>query len=208
MRYLYPSKPILISKNQDLFKNLKTKGYIPEIKFNGDRCELLLTKTNGIWEFWNRHGSKFTHYTPHPDLLKEIGSLKVEGDVQLDGELLHFKVEGIKHILVLYDIYIWDGKPLVDKTFAERRVMLDGLFDSKPDLHSFLSNNPNFSKHLLLSPQLDGDFPTLFEEITKYGYIEGMVMKDPKAKLVYGLKSCPVNPWQFKVRKPCGKYSH
>lgn len=211
----YPPKPTLISLTQPLFGELdKDVRFITELKYNGDRL-ILQRKETGLFEFWNRDGSKLK-YNPLDSLLEHLSSFKWEGYCVLDGELLHFKTKYIKHHVILFDAFIWNGESLKSKVFKERRAYVEKLFDDG----NFLSSRslpidtilaiPDFrwdtSNGVSISPQWESGFKKIFNEFTKMDEIEGLVIKRLDAKLELGRSSSPVVKYMFKVRKPGPTY--
>jgi len=189
----YPPKPRLITVTQPLFEQLERDNrVVAELKFKGDRL-VLKRMVDGSFEFWNRHGSKFD-YTPSPELLKNLRSLDWIGDCICDGELLHKKTRHIKHHIVLWDVFVWDGKSLKSKVWAERRAYLERLFGGR-----------RFG-NLWISDIWRNDWKTIFKKEIPRNEVEGLVMKRMDAKLILGYTSSPVVPYMWKVRKPEGLY--
>ena len=191
----FPPKPTLISLEQNLFEDLnKDPRFVAELKYNGDRL-ILQTEGGKDFQFWNRSGSQFTKYTPSPFLIRHLKEFKWgKGLWVCDGELLHFKTTGIKHHVILFDMFVRGGDSLKMKTFLERREALEELVDGK------------IFEDVLPAKWWSTGFREVFNEYTKRSEIEGLVMKRLDAKLILGLKSSPVVKYMFKVRKPNGSY--
>jgi len=189
----YPPKPTLITLSQDLFKQLeKDHRVMAELKFKGDRL-VLKRLEDGKFEFWNRHGSKF-RYTTSTKLLEHLSSLNWEGDCVCDGELLHHKTKKIKHSVVLWDVFIWNGQSLKAKPFIERRAFLERAFGGKR------------YEDLWISDSWKEGWKSIFDKETVREEIEGLVMKRMDAKLILGNNSSPTVSYMWKVRKPEGLY--
>lgn len=193
MRYVFPPKPLLITRTQPLFQRLDDdKDVIAELKLNGTRL-MLFRYADGRYEFWNRHKQKLT-YHPSDELLSHLNKLHWEGDCLIDGELMHFKTTHIKHTIVLFDVFIWNGKYLGTETLRERKMILDKLFvglefnDLKP--------SALFLHH----------FQRLYDEYTVRPEVEGLVMKRLSSKLQVGFSDSPVVAWMWKVRKATKNY--
>ena len=190
-KYFYPERAALIHKDQPLFETLsKDPKWIAEPKFNGSRLQLHHLHDN-TWEFWNRHGQKFS-YTPSPELLKDLNGLNLKGYWLLDGELRHNKVVGVRDKVVLYDVFVAEGHILNTQTFEERRGILEVLFHY---------NGPYTGDILDLTAQYDTNFSKEFERYGDDKEIEGLVLKNLNGKLNLGRTSSPKSTWQFKVRK-------
>lgn len=193
MRYVFPPKPLLITRTQPLFQRLDDdKDVIAELKLNGTRL-LLHRFADGHYEFWNRHHQQLK-YHPSDILVEHLNKLNWKGDCQIDGELMHFKTINVKHTIVLFDVFIWDGKFLSTETLRERKHILDGLFTG----HVFSDLKPSelFLHH----------FQRLYDEYTVRPEVEGLVMKRLSSKLQVGFSDSPVVAWMWKVRKPTKNY--
>lgn len=195
MRYIYPPKPILISIDQPLFKELEADpDVIGELKYNGTRLALPVYNAGERFEFWNRDGGRLT-YTPSEKVVDSLRQIKWVGDCWVDGELLHFKSRQTKNMIALWDIFVWDGEFLGSKTTKERRELLESIM-------------PAFEKfeNVFISPIWKSGFKEVFDEYTKIEWVEGLVMKKLSAKLIVGRTSCPDVPYMWKVRKPTKNY--
>src|SRR5271157_5375957 len=101
LTYFYPEKPIMISKDQDLFSSISNSGkYIAERKYNG--CRLLLHFINGNFQFWNRHGEKF-NFKPEVELKSKLDALNLKGYCLFDGELRNNKTKDVRQKIMLFD---------------------------------------------------------------------------------------------------------
>jgi len=188
----YPPKPTLISIDQPLFSQLNDDlNVIAELKYNGNNL-VLHRFEDGRFEFWNRYGLKF-NYEPSKEVLSDLQNMSWAGYCVVNGELRHNKVKGIRHHIVLWDMFISNGVSLKSLQFRERRAELEKLFGSKQE-----SVTPT---EFYLS-----DFKKVFDEYTKLPEIEGLVMKKLDAKLELGYTSSPTVKYMFKVRKSNGSY--
>lgn len=192
--YLFPPKPTLITITQPMFKKLEADpDYVAELKLNGTRLELHVFNSGERFEFWNRH-KKLLKYEPSKELLDHLKLIKWQGDCIVDGELMHFKTIHIKHRIVLWDVFIWNGEYQGGKSYAERRAILEKAFGSL----AFMD--------LYINPQHKTGFRSIYEEYIKKDEVEGLVMKSLKAKLVVGKRDCPIVKYMWKVRKPGPSY--
>jgi ATP-dependent DNA ligase len=184
--YFYPEKPILISKEQTLFQTLSDDpNCVAEKKYNGSRLELHFF--NNKFQFWNRHGVKFS-FTPDKELLDALHSFHFQGYCVFDGELRNNKVIGIKQKVMLFDTIIWDGELLNDIPFFERRKLISMIpIDGDP-----VGQPVQYKKN----------FPIVFEKVIKDKEIEGLVMKKLAGKLGVSRKSNQDSKWMYKVRRP------
>jgi ATP-dependent DNA ligase len=178
-----------------MFKKLNDDpDYVAELKLNGTRLELHVFNSGERFEFWNRH-KKILKYEPSKELLEHLRMIKWEGDCMADGELMHFKTIHIKHRVVLWDVFVWNGASLVGgKSEDERHKILEDAF-----------GNLAFTD-LYINPQYKSGFRKVYEENTERDEVEGLVMKSLKAKLVVGKRDCPIVKYLWKVRKPGPSY--
>jgi len=204
MQTYYPPKPLLISIDQPLFSKLeKREDVVAECKYNGTRLILKRFPYYEIdvgkckYEFWNREG-ELLKYQPSIELLEQLDMIKWEGDCVLDGELLHFKTKKIKHCVIIFDVYLWDGLPTTGFTFSQRRKLLEDKVGSNTALFS--------SNWLTLAPQWNGGFKELYSNLIRNEEIEGLVIKSLKAKVFLGRRESPTVAHMWKVRKPGPTY--
>jgi hypothetical protein len=89
----------------------------------------------------------------------------------------------------------WQGEYLLGKTWGDSRDILDKCIDQG------LSG-----EHVRVSKIWRTGFWDLFQAADGK-IIEGIVLKDPKGKLLHTTTLPKDMPWMLKVRKPCKKYS-
>ena len=202
--YFYPEKPKLINVDQQLFEELSNNPeWIAELKYNESRLQLHFI--NRGFQFWNRHGEEF-NYTPeevvfalHGLTLFETGFWPQKRNPQMDywlfdGGLRHNKTKGIRHQIILYDIFIMDGELLVDKPFWYRRSILEKLARDDDKLT------------ISIPEQFSSDFRAVYDCHIKRPEIEGLVMKKLSGKLRLGRKTGLDSDWMFKARRPNNSY--
>jgi ATP-dependent DNA ligase len=202
MRYIYPPKPILISIDQPLFKELDADpDVVGELKYNGTRLELYVYEpirpTVQRFEFWGREKQRLT-YSPSEKVIECLNQIQWEGNCLVDGELLHFKSKQTKNMIVIWDVFVWNDEFLGKQTFAERRKLLESAMPVSFQTGEF--------KDVFLSRQWSTGFKAVYDEYTKIAWIEGLVMKKLSAKLIVGTTSCPDVPYMWKVRKANKNY--
>jgi ATP-dependent DNA ligase len=184
--YFYPEKPRMISSDGNLFDLLSKKSeVVAEKKFNGIRLQLH-SMPDGSFQFWNRHNVRL-QYLPSQELSESMGQLGLEGYNVLDGELRHAKVKGVKHKIVLFDVFVFQNQLLADKPFSCRRGLLEKLI---------------YADNIEIAQQYRCDFRNLFEFVTQEPEIEGLVLKNKTGYLDFGLKSGVLSKWMWKVRRP------
>jgi ATP-dependent DNA ligase len=192
-KYFYPERPRLLHIEQPLFERLsQDRDWVAESKYNGSRLQL--HHANAAWQFWNRH-EELMAYAPSPDVLDALGGLNLSGYWLFDGELRHGKTKGVRHQIVLYDVFIMEGELLLNKPFGERRGILETLLHYLGDYHV-----------LSLPEQYPEEFRQVFDRVTRDEEIEGLVLKNVKGRLRLGRTRAAESSWMWKVRKPSGRY--
>jgi len=192
-KYFFPECPRLLHIEQPLFDTLSDHpDWIAEPKYNGSRLQLHFL--NGAWQFWNRHEQPMA-YTPSPEVREALAGLNLKGYWLFDGELRHNKTKGVRHKIVLYDLFIAGGTLLLGASFQKRRGILETLLHYNGD-YNLLS----------LSPQYPEDFRQVFGELIKDDEIEGLVIKNLQGQLQLGRGRAVESRWMWKARKPSGRY--
>jgi hypothetical protein len=216
-KYFYPEKPVLISIDQDLFEQLSDDpDWIAEPKYNGQRCCLWVI--GGNVEFWGRHGKKLKYNEdPDPEMVAILTKKFPKGIFLFDAELRHNKVSGIRHKIVIWDVFIWRGEFLNRHQYWTRRAMLNLKFEdtsrnwesATPDtigdddkVSLIRQHTKNFRQEFLW---YTGD-PSVDESYSNTEEFEGLVLKNVHGMLNIGRTSAADSDWMFKVRKPSGRY--
>ena len=179
----------------DYINSLEASGrFIAEQKWNGDNT---LVYTDDL-TFWNRHGEKNKRYTPPPEMMKQLKRIPKGGILNL--ELLHYRIKNLKfkNKLLVHSLLGWEGVPLVGKTWGDARLILENLFKTL--------KFPEESG-IILSPVWKKGFWKLFQEADG-NVIEGIVLKEPKGKLVISASKIPDVTYMLKIRKPNKKYKY
>lgn len=184
MIFYYPNRPILIPPSELHLKNMEESGkYIAEKKWNGDN---VLINTDTL-EIWNRH--KERHRFVPDELMREELSHWPKHTV-INAELMNYRTKTVKNLLIAHCIMVWKGKPLIGKTWGDSRKILE--------------NQPS-GICLQVSQTYQSGFWELFQSADGT-IIEGIIIKDPKGKLVFSTTPIPDVSWMKKIRKPCKKY--
>ena len=214
-KYFYPEAPRLLHIDQPLFQKLSDDPmWVAEPKYNEQRLQLHVfpgtfhllgliaakhenrsPKKNGIvFEFWDRHGNLLS-YVPSEEILTVLHRVVPSMNTYclFDGGLRHNKVPGIKHKIMLYDVFIWQGDLLIGKPFWYRRNILKKIAKCEGD-------------PLGIPPQYRTDFRRAFEDLIQDPEIEGLVIKNTRGLLELGRTSAVNSKWMWKVRKESGRY--
>ena len=127
-------------------------------------------------------------------------------------EVLHSKTKTIKDTIYIFDIIVNNGEVLVGTTFAERQKILMDLFVK--------ADTPSTYSHYVLAPQtwlaklVTGNFSSVMAAVNQRaegapGNVEdeGLVIKNPNAKLAPMEKEKNNTGWQVKTRIQTKNYS-
>lgn len=193
--YYYPNRPMLVPpdpKNPlnpapDYINSLEASGlYVAEQKWNGDNT---LIYTGPTPEFWNRHHARL-HYKPSDEVLSELA--KWPSNCVLNAETVHSKTKTVKHFLLVHCVMVWKSRPLAGKTWGDSRLILE--------------DQPGGS-HVVISPVWKTGFWKLFQDADG-ATVEGIILKNPKGKLVFSTSPVADVSWMIKIRKPSKKYPY
>lgn len=190
--YFYPNRPILVPPDPnnpldpkpEYINSLEQSGkYIAEQKWNGDNTLLYTSEM----DFWNRRKEKH-RYVPSDEVREELEKFPKQSILNL--ELVHFKTRSVKHKLIVHCIMAWKGKLLTGRTWGDSRKILE---------------DQEFGTHVILSPAWTKGFWKLFQEADGE-IIEGIVLKNPRGKLLFSTTPIKDVSWMLKIRKPSKKY--
>ena len=198
MLFYWPNRPILIppdpvaplNPKPDYINSLEASGnYIAEEKWNGDN---VLIFTDDL-SFWNRRNEPH-RYKPPPEMAKHLKRIPKGAIINL--ELVHYRTKEIKDMLLIHTLLGWDGVPLAGQTWGDARLILEDLFKTL-----------KFPKEsgIVLSPVWKKGFWKLYQKADG-DIIEGIILKEPKGKLVISASKIPDVSYMLKIRKPSKKY--
>lgn len=166
-----------------------------EQKWNGDNTLIYTGKPGEPIVLWNRHHERL-NYQPCPDMMKELEYWKeVAGEAIINAETMNRCTVDVKDLLIVHCVMAWQGQLLLGKTWGDSRAILDDCISKG------LSGC-----HVQISKVWRSGFWDLFHEADGKVH-EGIILKDPKGKLVYSTTPIKDVSWQLKIRKPCKKYS-
>ena len=197
-QYLWPPRPEQ-KIPQGLLTFYEKKGFWGQIKKNGT-CTLIFAKGNQVI-FKTRHDDDHKAWTPKPEHVKFFQSKSNEWCVFV-AELLHSKTPHIKDQLYIFDMIVEDGEQLTGVTFAERQRRLYSRFPNGVYERDQYRVHPNVS----LAMNFKANYQDLWKSLQDED--EGLVLKDPNAKLVACMKQTSNAGWQVKSRRPTKNYSY
>lgn len=195
-QYLWPPRPELKIPTTALgfYEN---RGWWSQVKKNGT-CTVIFSNGNDVI-FKTRHNDDHKLWTPQLDHTHFFS--KRRGWNVYCAELLHSKVSGgPKHELYLFDILVSDGMSLVGTTFAERQAILHGRWTG-----DYEGDQIRVAKRITLAVCDNENFAEKFQNLKPED--EGLVLKNPSAKLLPCYKEGSNSTWQVKCRIPHKNYS-
>lgn len=206
-QYLWPPRPEkAIPKS--LLSFYGKRNWIAQVKLNGT-CNVISVSPNNVVDARNRHFDidNGQHKLWAPSEKTEVAFKNLprpnKGWYVFVAELMHSKVAGgPKDTNYIHDILVADGEYLVGKTFEERQAILRSLFPDIDESKSTVAYHV-IDKHTWLARNHIGvDFALLYEEVISEPGYEGLVVKNPAAKLRLCSKKERVNAdWQVKCRR-------
>jgi hypothetical protein len=199
--YLWPPRPekAVPSMMLDFYEN---RGHWGQFKKNGT-CSVLAVAPDKSIRAMNRHAEEHKMWAPTRQSSAAFETLPGNGWYVFVAELLNNKVtNGPKDYNYLNDILVADGEYLVGTTFADRMKRLSTLFKTvgEEDSHYVVDNHTGIAKC-----HTEG-FSELYSGLHR-PEDEGLVIKNPAAKLaVCGRESSNVN-WMVKCRRSTKNYA-
>lgn len=176
------------------------RGWLGQAKLNGT-CSVIFT--NGVdCIIKTRHNEDHKAWSPRQEHVDFFKSTAKGGRWNVFiAELMHNKSPLLKDMLYVFDITVYDGMQLTGKTFAERQALLADIIPGEERELWY-----EHSRFVVRARNHLGASKALYERITETPYVEGLVMKDPKAKLDLCNRQDNNTGWQVKCRKVTKNY--
>lgn len=184
--WLYPPRPVN-AVTPSLIKSFETRGYVGQIKMNGTLQVIDIDDVGNV-TYRTRHNTPNKAWTPLPEMAPYFANYR---DSVFVGELLHSKHASVKNTIYLFDVLRYMGKSLVGTTLADRLQILE--------------KTPALTNNIQIIKTYDRDLAGLYHSLSEPTQ-EGIVLKDPKAKLRDCLRNGLNGGWQVKVRRPTENY--
>jgi hypothetical protein len=200
--YLWPPRPAnaipvgMLSMYEKL-------GFVAQTKFNGT-CSFIAISPDKEIIAVNRHNEN--HKAWHPDRSKMLPFLNLLGNgwYVFVAELLHNKVTGgPRNTNYVFDILVNNGEYLVGTSQQERNQLLYSLFP----IASANNEKAIVDDYLWIAKNQVGNFKEIFRLTTGNVASEGLVLKNPNAKLAFCSRATSNNEWQVKCRKATKNYN-
>jgi hypothetical protein len=180
---------------------IERQGFAAQIKKNGT-CNVLAVGPDKEIIAKNRHKDDHKLWTPDLNKLSAFRSLPGKGWYVFVAELLHSKVRpqdgGVRDTNYVHDILVNNGDYLVGVSQEDRHAQLCKLFgvDKLEETYSHWI----VDQYTWIAKQFTSDFKGLYDSLTRVED-EGLVLKDPKAKLTLCTRQTSNNKGMLKSRK-------
>lgn len=200
-QFLWPPRPEKAIPRA-LINFYEKRGFIAQVKKNGTQNVLAVSPSKTIHAM-TRHNE--THKLWKPTDLSSLAFKQLPGDgwYVFVTELLHSKVaNGTRDTNYINDILVCDGKHLVGMTYQERMDILHNLFPNTPVI---TDSSHVINSNTTLARCHTGNFVALFDSL-RDGEDEGLVFKNPKARLAYCSRQTSNVDWLYKCRRLTKNY--
>jgi|ERR1035437_5732028 hypothetical protein len=198
--YLYPPRPENAVPG-DMLNLYEERNWHAQAKKNGT-CNVMAISPEREITAMTRHRTPHKAWSANADTKKAFQNLPGNGWYVFVCELMHSKVHGIRNINYINDILVADGEYLVGSTFASRQSLFHGLFKSvgETDTHWIIDASTWVAKGRTSGFQ--EWFNSMSPEASGNHENEGLVLKDPKARLAFCSKEKANVSWLVKSRHP------
>lgn len=200
-QYLWPTRPAKAVMVDTLNYWEQNREWVAQIKKNGTNNPVFVTDTEVI--FKTRHNDDHKQWTPPQDIVDFFSQFPAW--TVFNTELLHSKTKHIKDTIYIHDIVAYDGEQLVGSTFTERQALLQTIFDADAAEDSY--SHYSITENVWLAKTFFKNFKTLYNSTLLFDEDEGLVLKNPDAKLKQCVSATSNSRWMIKCRKPHKNYS-
>lgn len=198
--YVWPPRPENAIPDT-MLDSYEEKGWSGQVKKNGT-CSLAFSNGTDV-VFKTRHNEDHKAWTPGAEHKAFFKSLSRDGQwCVFEAELLHSKGNSVKNTWYIFDIIVWQGDYLVGTTFNQRQALLQEIFKGK--LKEGNADHWVIEDKIWLAKPIK-DFRKTWEGLV-HSEDEGIVLKDPNAKLKLCNKQNSNAGWQLKCRRPHKNY--
>lgn len=202
-RYLYPPRPEIAAAPNTLHL-FETMGWLAQAKMNGTNCTIYIGPEGQCFAM-GRHGpDNPLQWQPGAPWRAFQATLPGDGWYAFVGELLHSKGVGVRDTVYLHDLLVDDGEYLIGATYSQRWHRLAAL------CRVFAAESVE-ATHTVVTPGVwlatphRHSFPAWFDAIQALpakAAVEGLVFKDPEAKLALCSRASANSRGQHKCRVP------
>ena len=201
-RYLWPPRPEKAAP-PELIEFYWRRGWLAQVKKNGT-CTVIFAN-GGQVIFKTRHNDDHKAWSPQARHVQFFGQR--QGWNVYVAELLHSKGPTLKNHLYLFDILVNDGVELTGTTLCERQTILRTRFPSpRADI---IGSRAGLGARMICDDVSQAE--NLTDPSAAWAALgtldEGLVFKNPTAKLAPCLTEKSNGEWQIKIRLPHSNYS-
>lgn len=202
-RYLYPPRPERAGAPSTLH-NYEAQGWLAQAKMNGTCCTIYVSPDSDSFAM-GRHG-------PDNKIVWQPGNqwrdfeqhLPGKGWYVFVGELLHSKGVGVRDTIYLFDMLVENGQYLIGSSYHERYRKLENLCKFVPGDKSVEHTHSVVAPGVWLATNHAHSFSKWYNSISNMPGkppIEGLVFKNPSAKLLPCGTASANSKWQQKCRR-------
>lgn len=185
--FLWPPRPERAIE-PSLIPYYESKGWVAQLKKNGT-CTVISIDAEGNVEFYTRHGEAHKAWKPTKEIVEWF---KPFTNSVFVGELLHNKHPSVKNVIYLFDILRFQGVDFSGTKYQDRWINnVDPLIKT--------TNDGPVRAALTVTENLADYYSSIVEKDDPID--EGIVLKDPKAKLKPCFKQHANDGWMVKCRK-------
>jgi ATP-dependent DNA ligase len=184
-------------------------GFVAQYKYNDIRT-LIHLLPDGRIDLRTRQREPVKEYDLTFRMRGWLSSLELDPDLHhvLDGGILrHFTARGEAPI-VLWDVLVHDGKPLIGERYRDRYTLLRRICrePNAPEQETGREVALQVRGALWMAGWHTQGYEGLFARTRGVDFLEGLMLKDPGARLEPGTREENNARWQLKVRKPRAGY--
>ena len=179
----------------------------PDRQKKNGQCVLIVAHKGGAIQMWDRH-QEALKWQPSPAIVDRVQKAisPDKSSAAVVAELLHAKVAGgPRNTLYFHDIVAFGGESLIGWTHQDRQALLEKVFPGGEQALTHFDLGDGFWR----VRNYPKDSKALFAALMARGLAEdeGVVMKNPLAKLTPMNRQSSNAEWQVKSRKPHKNYS-
>jgi hypothetical protein len=207
-RFLWPPRPErkIYELQLDWFES---QGYWAQYKKNGTGNVMAISPQREVIAK-QRTNKPHILWAPSAHTSDAFRSLKGHGWYVFVAELVHSKVAnasflGLRDINYINDILVADGTTLTGTTFTKRQELLADLFGASHLPVAKSGSHYVIDRHTWLARNHRSGFRKMFAGLAS-PEDEGLVLKQPAAKLSSCLRESSNSSWQVKIRVPHPNY--
>lgn len=185
------------------------RGWIGQYKKNGT-CTVLYVTPEKDLIVRTRHDEEHKRWEPTEKSGRVFKELPGKGWYVFVAEVLHSKFRGMRDTIYIFDIVVSDGEELVGKTFTERQEILHELFDATDEgdpSHYVINSNVWLARTITANLAAEMKVINALAPAEGAPENEGIVLKNPNARLDPMGKKTSNSGWQVKCRITHANYA-